>query len=106
MRGGQILWGQIALVFTIVLLTTWAATQWVAYRLGFQAQLGPPWFEAAGWPVYYPPIFFWWWYCYDAYAPSIFVEGAFVAASGGFIAIAVAIGMSVIRARQAKTVAT
>ena len=61
---------------------------------------------APGMPVYYPPAFFWWWYAYDAYAPPIFVEGAFIAASGGFIAIAVAIGMSVLRAREAKNVET
>ncbi|MCX5512876.1 conjugal transfer protein TraG [Kaistia algarum] len=106
MRGGQILWGQIALVFTIIGLTTWAATQWTAWRLGFQAQLGEPLLVLAGWPIYYPPAFFWWWYFYDAYAPSIFIEGAIIAASGGFSSIAVAIGLSVIRARQAKNVAT
>jgi type IV secretion system protein VirD4 len=106
MRGGQILWGQIALVSIIILLTTWAATQWTAWQLGFQAQLGEPWFMVASWPIYYPPAFFWWWYFYDAYAPKIFVEGAIIAASGGFVAIAVAIGMSVLRARQAKNVAT
>lgn len=106
MRGGQILWGQIALVSIIILLTTWAATQWTAWQLGFQAQLGEPWFMVASWPIYYPPAFFWWWYFYDAYAPKVFVEGAIIAASGGFIAIAVAIGLSVVRARQAKNVAT
>ena len=106
MRGGQILWGQIALVFTVILLTTWAATQWTAWRLGFQAQLGEPLFILAGCPIYYPPAFFWWWYFYDAYAPSIFIEGAIIAASSGFISLAVAIGLSVIRARQAKNVAT
>jgi len=105
-RGGRILWGQIAVVFTIVLVTTWAATQWTAFRLGFQPQLGNPWFELAGWPVYYPPAFFWWWFSFDAYAPTIFVEGAFVAASGGLIAIAAAILMSIIRAREARGVAT
>ncbi|WP_273281907.1 conjugal transfer protein TraG [Pseudooceanicola atlanticus] len=106
MRGGRILWGQIAIVFTIVLVMTWAATQWVAFRLGFQPQLGAPWLELAGLPVYYPPAFFWWWFSFDAYAPAIFVEGAIIAASGGFIAIAAAILMSVIRAREAKNVAT
>jgi type IV secretion system protein VirD4 len=85
---------------------TWAATQWVAFRLGFQPQLGAPWFELAGLPVYYPPAFFWWWFSFDAYAPAIFVEGAIIAASGGFIAIAAAIFMSIIRAREAKNVAT
>src|SRR5262249_55625792 len=43
---------------------------------------------------------------YDAYAPHIFVEGALIAASGGFLSIAVAIGMSVWRAREAKRVIT
>ena len=66
----------------------------------------PPWFEIGGWPVYYPPSFFWWWYFYDAYAPPIFIEGAIIAASGGFIAIAVAILMSVWRAREAQSVDT
>ncbi|KAA3513726.1 IncP-type conjugal transfer protein TraG [Agrobacterium vitis] len=106
MSATKILWGQILTVFLIVLMTTWGATQWTAWRLGFQPQLGQPWFELAGWPIYYPPAFFWWWYFYDAYAPPIFVEGGMIAASGGFIAIAVAIGMSVWRAREAKNVAT
>ena len=106
MRGGRILWGQIAVVLTIIFVMTWAATQWTAWRLGFQPQLGAPWFELAGFPIYYPPAFFWWWFSYDAYAPSIFTEGSIIAASGGFIAIAAAILMSLIRAREARNVAT
>jgi type IV secretion system protein VirD4 len=106
MSATKILWGQILVVSLIVLATTWAATQWTAWQLGFQPQLGRPWFELFGWPVYHPPAFFWWWYFYDAYAPHVFVEGAYIAASGGFIAIAVAIGMSVWRAREAKNVET
>ncbi|MBD3773163.1 MAG: conjugal transfer protein TraG [Rhodobacteraceae bacterium] len=106
MSATKILWGQILVVCLIVLMTTWTATQWTAWQLGFQPQLGRPWFELFGWPIYYPPAFFWWWYLYDAYAPPIFVEGAYIAASGGFIAIAVAIGMSVWRAREAKNVET
>jgi type IV secretion system protein VirD4 len=103
----KILWGQIIVVFLIVLLTIWAATEWTAWRLGFQPELGQPWFELArGVPVYLPPAFFWWWYAYDAYAPPVFVEGAYIAASGGFISIAVAIGMSVWRAREAKNIET
>ena len=106
MRGGRILWGQIAVVFTIVMVMTWAATQWVAFRLGFQPQLGSPWFDLAGWPFYYPPAFFWWWFSFDAYAPTIFMEGAAIATSGGILAIAAAILMSIIRAREARNVAT
>jgi len=106
MSATKILWGQILSVFLIVLLTTWAATQWTAWRLGFQPQLGPPWFDLVGLPVYYPPALFWWWYFYDAYAPRIFVEGGFIAVSGGFLSIIVAIGMSVWRAREVKNVYT
>lgn len=101
MTATKILWGQILAVALIVLATTWGATQWVAWRLGFQAQLGPVWFVLWGVPVYPPPAFFWWWYFFDAYARRIFWEGAAIAASGGFISIAVAITMSVIRAREA-----
>jgi type IV secretion system protein VirD4 len=102
----KILWGQIIIVFAIVLATIWLATQWTAWRLGFQPQLGPPWFELAGAPVYVPPAFFWWWYHYDAYAPRIFVEGAGIAASGGFASIGIAIVMSVWRAGEAKAITT
>jgi len=106
MSATKILWGQILTVFLIVVLTTWTATQWTAWRLGFQPQLGAPWFELAGLPVYYPPALFWWWYFYDAYAPGVFVEGGLIAVSGGFLSIVVAIGMSVWRARELKNVYT
>ena len=106
MSATKILWGQIITVFLIVLVTTWTATQYVAWELGFQSQLGSPWFRVGGWPVYYPPAIFWWWYFYEAYAPGIFATGGMIAASGGFIAIAVAIGMSVWRAREAKNAET
>jgi type IV secretion system protein VirD4 len=83
MSATKILWGQIVIVFAIVLATMWAATQWVAWKLGYQPQLGQPWFElTSGIPIYLPPEFFWWWYVYDAYAPRVFVEGAYIASSG------------------------
>ena len=107
MSATRILWGQILIVLAIVLATMWAATQWVAWKLGFQAQLGQPWFELIpGVPIYLPPSFFWWWFAYDAYAPDVFVEGATIAASGGFLSITVAIAMSVWRAREARTAVT
>jgi type IV secretion system protein VirD4 len=102
----KILWGQILVVSAIVLATIWAATQWTAWRLGYQSQLGAPWFVIYGAPFYPPPAFFWWWFSFDAYAPRIFIEGALIAASGGFTAIIGAIAMSVWRAREAKNVVT
>jgi type IV secretion system protein VirD4 len=107
MSSTKVLWGQTCVVLGIVLLTMWAATQWVAWKLGFQPRLGRPWFELIdGVPIYYPPAFFWWWYAYDAYAPGIFLQGACIAASGGIISIVVAFAMSIWRAREAKTAAT
>lgn len=106
MPATKILWGQVLTTLGLVLVTTWAATQWTAWRLGFQSQLGPSWFELAEQPIYPPPAFFWWWFFYDAYAPKVFVEGAAIAASGSLMAIATAIGMSVWRAREAKDSAT
>ena len=106
MPATKILWGQIITVFAIVMLTMWTATEWTAWRLGFQPELGRPWFGFLHFPFYMPPAFLWWWFAYDAYAPSIFIEGAYIAASGGVIAAAVAIGMSVWRARDAKSVET
>ena len=106
MSATKILYGQVLVVLSIVLICIWGATEWVAWRLAFQPELGPLWFRLFGFPFYLPAAFFWWWYGYDAYAPAIFVEGAYIAASGGFISIAVAIGMSVWRAREAKKVET
>jgi len=93
-------------VSCIALLTSWTATQWVAWRLGFQPALGAPWFRLAGWPVYFPLIFYWWWFLYDAYAPAIFLEGGAMAASSALLSVASAIGMSLARARQRRASAT
>ncbi len=106
MSATKILWGQIIIVFAIVLATMWIATEWTAWRLGFQPELGRPWFEVLRFQIYLPPAFYWWWFAYDAYAPQIFIEGATIAASGGLISAVVAIGMSVWRAREAKNAET
>ena len=107
MSATKILWGQLIVVGLIALAFVWAATQWTAWKLDYQPQLGRPWFELRhGLPIYLPPAFFWWWFHFDAYAPRVFVEGAYIAASGGFVSIAVAMGMSVWRAREAREATT
>jgi type IV secretion system protein VirD4 len=106
MNATKILWGQVLLVSFVVLAFLWGATELVAWRLAFQPQLGRPWFEVFGWPLYQPSAFFWWWFAYDAYAREIFTEGAYIAASGGIAAVIVAIAMSVWRAREMKRVTT
>jgi type IV secretion system protein VirD4 len=106
MNATKILWSQILLVSLVVLAFVGTATELTAWRLGYQPQLGTPWFALFGWPVYPPPAFFWWWFSFDAYAPHIFIEGGYIAAAGGIAAIAVATTMSVLRAREARRVTT
>jgi type IV secretion system protein VirD4 len=106
MNPTKILWVQILLVCASVLAFVWAATEWTAWQLAFQPQLGRPWFILFGWPIYQPPAFFWWWFAYDAYAHEIFVTGGFIAGAGGVAAFVVAVAMSVWRAREVKKVTT
>ncbi|RZZ90872.1 conjugal transfer protein TraG [Pseudoxanthomonas winnipegensis] len=106
MQGTQVLFGQIAAVFGIVIAGVWAATQWTAAALGYQPRLGAPWFDLAGTPVYHPWRLIEWWFFFDAYAPTIFDLGGAIAGSSGLLAVVVAIAMSVWRSRQAKRVTT
>jgi type IV secretion system protein VirD4 len=106
MNATKILWAQVLLVCAAVLAFMWAATEWTAWQLAFQPQLGHPWFMLFGWPIYQPPAFFWWWFAYDAYAHEIFVSGGFIAGAGGVAAFVVAVAMSVWRAREVKKVTT
>ena len=106
MNPTKILWLQILVVCSTVLGFVWAATEWTAWQLAFQPELGPPWFSLFGLPVYLPPAFFWWWFGFDAYAHDIFVTGGFIAGAGGVAAFAVAIAMSVWRAREVKRATT
>jgi type IV secretion system protein VirD4 len=106
MNATKILWGQVLLVGALVLIFMWSATEWTAWKLSFQPELGRPWLLLFGWPVYQPPAFFWWWFAYDAYAHRIFVEGGYIAASGGIAAAVAAIALSVWRAREVKRATT
>jgi type IV secretion system protein VirD4 len=106
MSGTKIHWSQLLTVSLIVLLTIWAATQWTAWELGFQPQLGPPWIQAGPLKLYTPHAFFLWWYWFNGYAPKIFAEGAIIASSGGALAFVTAVCMSLWRTREAKPITT
>ncbi len=102
----KLLIGQITVVFAIVILGVWAATQWCADMLGYQAQLGNPWFVLFGWLVYEPWKLFQWWYFYEAYAPEVFDKAGMLAAGSGFMGCAAAVIGSLWRARQSRLVTT
>ena len=102
----KLLIGQIAIVFAIVLLGVWAATQWAAAMLGYQPELGPPWHMVLGAPIYRPWALFGWWYHYDAYARAVFDKAGALAGASGFMGCGAAIAGSLWRARQTARVTT
>jgi P-type conjugative transfer protein TrbG len=106
MSATRILWGQILVVFALTLAGIWTGTQWTASALGYQSELGAAWFVAFDRPIYPPYALFWWWFSYGAYAPRVFETGGMIAASGGLASVAVAIAMSVWRAREMRNSAT
>jgi type IV secretion system protein VirD4 len=102
----KLLVGQIFVVFSIVIFGVWAATQWAAHMLDYQAQLGEPWALLFGVPVYRPWQLFPWWYHYEAYAPHVFDKAGMLAGASGFLGCASAIAGSLWRARQNRRVTT
>ncbi|WP_333985281.1 conjugal transfer protein TraG [Ectopseudomonas khazarica] len=106
MQATTVLYGQVLVVLAITLSGVWSATQWTAAALGYQIRLGAPWFELLGTPVYHPWRLFEWWFVFDAYAPEVFNVGGSIAACSSLLALVVAIGMAIWRARQARNVTT
>lgn len=106
MQSQGVLFGQIAVVFSIVIAGVWSATQWTAAALAYQLRLGSPWFDFFGIPVYHPWRLFEWWFFFDAYAPHVFDIGGVIAGGSGMVAVVVAIAMSVWRSRQSRLVTT
>jgi type IV secretion system protein VirD4 len=102
----KLLIGQILIVFAIMMLGLWAATQWAAAMLGYQPQLGGPWFIAAHRPIYRPWSLFTWWFHYEAYAPAVFNRAGALAAASGFLGCGAAVCGSLMRARQVGNVTT
>ena len=102
----RLLIGQIMIVFAIMALGVWAATQWAAAMLAYQPQLGQPWFEFRHWSVYRPWAVFGWWFHYEAYAPAVFNRAGALAAASGFVGCGAAVCGSLWRARQVGHVTT
>jgi type IV secretion system protein VirD4 len=105
MSATKILWGQILVVFLIVLATTWGATQWSpggsAFRRSSAALVRAVRLaDLLSARLLLVVVFL------RRLCARDLRRGRIIAASGGFISIAVAIGMSVWRAREAKNVET
>jgi type IV secretion system protein VirD4 len=102
----RLLIGQIIVVFSIVIAGIWFATEWAAWKLAWQPELGLPWLILGHWPIYRPWAVFPWWFHYDAYAPHVFERAGAIAGASGFAGCAAAIAGSLWRARQAHNVTT
>ena len=98
--------GQMVLVLILIVLTSWAGTQYAAHSLGYQKALGPVWFYVGGTQVYVPWRLYQWWIAYDGYAPDVFSQAGLISAAGGLLSIVVAIICSLWRAKQASDVNT
>jgi type IV secretion system protein VirD4 len=92
-----------ATVLTTVCL--WAATQWAAAMLGYQPALGASWIELAGIKIYAPWQLLSWWLAFDHEAPHVFARAGVVAAVGGLLSGAIALGGAARRA-SCRSVAT
>lgn len=91
-------WGQISVVFSAIL----AATTWAPPICRLEPCLSgatrAALVRAVRHPIYYPPALFWWYFYRSLCAADLRRAGH--RGLGHFIAIAVAIGMSVWRARE------
>jgi type IV secretion system protein VirD4 len=102
----RLLIGQILIVFAIMVLGVWAATQWAAAMLAYQPELGRPWLRLGQLPLYRPWSLFGWWFHYEAYAPAVFSKAGALAAASGFLGCGAAVTGSLWRARQSGAVTT
>lgn len=104
--GTKVLWGQLLAVGSTTCLFLQAATQWTAWRLQYQPELGEPAVWLGALPIYPTWSLFLWWFQFEAYAPEVFATGGLIAVSGAAVSIAVAVAMSLLRAREAEHVTT
>ena len=102
----KILVGQILVVFAIMMLGVWAATQWAASMLAYQRELGSPLLIVGHLPLYRPWALFLWWYEFEAYAPHVFNKAGALAGASGFLGCGAAVAGSLWRARQVGKVTT
>ncbi|HEY1245439.1 MAG TPA: IncP-type conjugal transfer protein TraG [Hyphomicrobiaceae bacterium] len=74
------------------LASLWAGTQWAASMLGYQPALGPALADLGIVKLYAPWQLFAWWLAFDTQAPGVFLPAGAVAALGGVLSGALAIG--------------
>ena len=101
-RSVNVFYGHIATGIAFMLLGTWVTTQYVAYLLGYQPQLGRPLMVFHGYPVYEPWQWFFWAFHYEAYVPWVFEQASRITYANFFIMFAVMVFLAVRRAKRRK----
>lgn len=76
----------------LVTLCLWAGTQWAVAMLAYQPALASAGIELAGLKIYAPWQLFSWWLAFDAQAPDVFARAGAIAAVGGLLSGALALG--------------
>lgn len=100
MRTSNVFYGHVIVGLVFMLGGTWAATQYVAWRLGYQLQLGRPLFIAHGWPVYEPWAWMPWAYHFEPYAPQVFRTASTITYTSFFVMFAVMVVLAVLRSKR------
>ncbi|HEY1243954.1 MAG TPA: type IV secretory system conjugative DNA transfer family protein, partial [Hyphomicrobiaceae bacterium] len=93
-----VLHGTVAVLLGLASL--WTATQWAASMLAYQPALGTPLVDLDVFKLYAPWQLFTWWLAFDTQAPGVFLPAGAVAAMGGVLSGAFAIGGTARRARR------
>lgn len=101
-RGVHVFWGHIVTALSFSFLGLWAATQYCAWALGYQAVLGQPLFVLSDYPVYAPWQWLVWLYHFEAYAPWVFDRASWIVVGSFFVGFAFVVGLAVLRGKRPK----
>ena len=101
-RSVNVFYGHVATGISFMFLGTWVATQYVAYALGYQAQLGAFAFIFHGVPVYEPWAWFMWAYHFEPYAPGVFDKASWITYGSFFLMFGVMVLLAIRRSRKTR----
>ena len=98
-RAINVFYGHVGAGLVFTLLGMWMSTQYVAYALGYQEQLGEPAVILNGYPVYEPWLWMLWAYHFEPYAPHVFETASWITYTSFFVMFGVMVALSIRRAR-------
>jgi len=99
-RTSNVFYGHVIVGLLFTILGTWAATQYVAWGLGYQPQLGRPMFIVHGYPVYQPLGWMLWAYHYEPYAPQVFSMASTITYISFFVMFAFMVVLAILRSKR------